>query len=346
MKKRSDKRQRKALLLVGSCLIALLLVIGAVVLARQYYNRNLEPVSSSQTAIVVTIPSGSGVSQIGDMLHAKKLIRNSQVFSQYVRSHNLQSQLQAGTYSLRPSQSVPEIISVLSHGNVLKNLFTIVPGQRLDQIKSSMINAGFKADAVERAFNPALYTNHPALADKPAGASLEGYLYPDSYQRLATTTPETIIGQSLDEMQQHLTTDIRDSFVAQGLTVNQGVILASVVESEVSHQPDRNQVAQVFLTRLRKGMALQSDVVTRYGDILAGQPLSATYDTPYNVFLHTGLPPTPISTVSDSSLQAVAHPAGTNWLYFVSGDNGNTYFSKTLTDHQALVDQYCHKLCQ
>jgi UPF0755 protein len=82
-----------------------------------------------------------------------------------------------------------------------------------------------------------------------------------------------------------------------------------------------------------------------YGDVLAGHAPSTTYDTPYNVYLHTGLPPTPVSNVSDSSMAAVAHPAGTDWLYFVSGDNGNTYFSTNLQDHQALTKQYCHKLC-
>jgi UPF0755 protein len=337
------KRQLISAVITG--VVILVAVVGAVLLARSDYNRNLQPVSSSQTAVVVTIPRGSSVKQIGELLQQKKLIRNAGVFAQYVRGRNAQSQLQAGTYSLRPSLDVEQIVDILTTGNVVKNLFTILPGQRLDQIKSAMINAGFKANDVEAAFTPSLYSSHPALADKPAAASLEGYLYPDSYQRVATTKPETIIGQALDEMQQHMTTDVRDGFAAQGLSVNQGVILSSMVEKEVSKPADRPQVAQVFLSRLRQGMALQSDVVTMYGDVLAGHAPSTTYDTPYNVYLHTGLPPTPVSNVSDSSMAAVAHPAGTDWLYFVSGDNGNTYFSTNLQDHQALTKQYCHKLC-
>lgn len=343
----TPKRLKKSWL-TKIILVAVLLVViigVSVIAARSYYNRNLKPVSSSQTAILVTIPSGSSVSQIAGLLKQNKLIRNASVFTQYVRAKNVQDQLQAGTYSLRPSQSVAQIADILVQGNIVRNLFTILPGQRLDQIKSAMINAGFKAQAVEEAFNPALYVNHPALDDKPAGASLEGYLYPDSYQRIATTTPSTIIGQALDQMQAHLTADISDGFVAQGLTVNQAIILSSMVEQEVSKQNDRNQVAQVFLSRLRQGMALESDVTTMYGDVLASQPFSLSYDTPYNVYLHKGLPPTPISNVSQSSMTAVAHPAATNWLYFVSGDNGNTYFSTNLQDHQALTKKYCHKLC-
>ena len=146
-------------------------------------------------------------------------------------------------------------------------------------------------------------------------------------------------------MQKHLTADISDGFAAQGLGINKGIILSSMVEQEVSNQSDRNQVAQVFLSRWKQGKPLESDVTTMYGDILAGQPFSLTFDTPYNVYLHKGLPPTPISNVSQSSMTAVAHPAKTNWLYFVSGDNGKTYFSTNLKDHQALTKKYCHKLC-
>jgi UPF0755 protein len=92
-------------------------------------------------------------------------------------------------------------------------------------------------------------------------------------------------------------------------------------------------------------MMLGSDVTARYGAILAGQAPSLTYDSAYNTLLHTGLPPTPISSVNATSLAAATHPANTNWLYFVSGDNGNTYFSTTLQQQQADKQTYCHKLC-
>lgn len=330
--------------IVGVVLVAVV-IGGGVFLARNYYNTNLQPVSADQKAVIITIPKGSSVNQIADSLKQYGLIRSSRVFEQYVRGQNIQSKLQAGTYSLQPSLGVPEIADILVRGNVITNLFTIVPGKRLDQIKSAMINAGFKAADVDQAFEPTQYSGYPALSDKPASSNLEGYLFPDSYQRLATTTPQTIIGQSLDQMQKNLTRDIVNGFVAQGLTVNQGVTLASVVEQEVAKPADRAQVAQVFISRLQKNMPLQSDVITRYGDILANHAFSTTYDTPYNVYLHAGFPPTPIGTVSQSSLQAVAHPASTDWLYFVSGDNGNTYFSHTLEEHEQLTSQYCHKLC-
>jgi UPF0755 protein len=104
-------------------------------------------------------------------------------------------------------------------------------------------------------------------------------------------------------------------------------------------------VAQVFISRLRAGMPLGSDVTAYYGALLAGKKASGAYDSPFNTLLHTGLPPTPISNVSERSLQAVAHPADTDWLYFVTGDDGVTHFTRTLAEHDAAAAQYCHKLC-
>jgi UPF0755 protein len=328
-----------------SLVVFLVVIVGMVAVVRRYYDENVKAVSSSQKAVTVAIPSGSTVHEIAVLLKQKGLIRNVRVFEQYVRNKNQQNQLQAGTYSLRPSQNVAEIVDILTNGHILKNLFTILPAQRLDQIKSAMINSGFNASAVEAAFNPEKYKGNPALVDKPVGASLEGYLYPESFQKTSNTTPEDIIRLSLDQMQLHLTPELRAAFVAQGLTTYQGVTLASIVEQEVSTGPDRPQVAQVFLKRFRENMMLGSDVTAFYGSTMAGVVPSVNYDSPYNTRIHTGLPPGPISNVSESSLQAVAYPATTDWLYFVSGDDGKTYFSHTLEEHDALTKQYCKKLC-
>jgi len=128
------------------------------------------------------------------------------------------------------------------------------------------------------------------------------------------------------------------------------MVLASILEKEVSNANDRAQAAQVFLTRLHNGTTLGSDVTAIYGAIAAGkttltQGAMLAYDSPYNTLQHPGLPPTPISSISVSSLNAAAHPANTNWLYFVSGDDGKTYFSTTLEEHNQQTAQYCHKLC-
>jgi len=309
------------------------------------YTDGLRPVSTSQRVQLVTVKEGASVSQIAALLKQQGLIRSTWAFKLYVSGKDLRDDLQAGTYNIQPNQSVQEIVSQLTHGKIATNLVTILPGQRLDQVRTTLINDGFTSADVDKALDPAQYADNPALVDKPAGASLEGYLYPDSFQKTASTSAQSIISRSLDEMNQQITPDLRAAFTKQGVSTYQGIILASIVEQEVSKPADRTQVAQIFLKRLRMGMTLGSDVTAYYGAILAGQKLSTTYDSPYNTLLHKGLPPTPISNVNASALQAVAHPAGTDWLFFVTGDDGVTHFSQTYEEHQALTQQYCHKLC-
>lgn len=324
--------------------VVLVLVVATLCVWR-FYSLNLRPVSKDAKTQSITIATGATPSAIADLLHNHGIIRNAWTFERYVQSQGVSQYLQAGTYSLSPSQSVPDIVGQLTHGKVTTQLVTILPGQRLDQIEQSLINDGFKKSDVEAALQPAQYEGNAALVDKPVGNSLEGYLYPDSFQRASGTSAATIVQESIAEMQTHLTPDLRAAFAKEGLSTYQGIILASVVEQEVSNQSDRAQAAQVFLKRLSIGMPLGSDVTAMYGSRLAGQGTSLTYDTPYNTLIHTGLPPTPISNVSNSSLQAVAHPAATDWLYFVTGDDGVTHFSNTLQEHEQLTQQYCHKLC-
>jgi UPF0755 protein len=318
-----------------------------MVFVRHEYFQNLRPVDPTDTSTkYVTIESGDTVKQIADNLESSEVIRSAQAFEWYISSHNYRNRLQAGTYSLSKSENVQQIADKLVNGRVAADLVTILPGKRIDEIRQAFIKSGFEANAVDAALRSDNYrATNPALADNPETADLEGFLYPESFQKTAETDPKQIIEASLAEMQKRLTTDVRKGFVAQGLTVYQGVILASIVEQEVSRDQDRPQVAQVFLTRLKNNMLLGSDVTARYGSIRSGVIPSLTYDSPYNTHLHKGLPPGPISNVTESSLKAVAHPSKTDWVYFVTGDDGTTHFSKTLEEHEALTAQYCRELC-
>lgn len=341
----SKTRKWPVLLWIGVA-IAITAVI-AMAAVRRAYHQNLRPVSNVQTVSVVTIPSGASVSRIAATLKKDNLIRSDWAFQWYVSSTESRDKLKAGTYALRPSQSVAEIVSILTQGKIATTLVTIPPGRRIDEVRSILINSGFDVAGVDRALNADKYRGHPALVEMPGTVkSLEGYIYPESIQKDASTTPREFITKFLDEMQKRLTPDIRNGIASQGLNVYQGITLASIVEKEVSKVADRPVVAQVFLKRLRQNMPLGSDVTAIYGAILNDKAPSITYDSAYNTHKHVGLPPTPISNVSASSLAAVAHPANTDWLYFVSGDDGNTYFSRTLEEHQALTRQHCKKLCK
>ncbi len=330
-----------------------LLVIALVCLAifggfaaHRIYNGDLRPASSSQKTQIFTVQKGTSVKQIAVNLEKDDLIRSAWAFQLYVKHRELSDKLQAGTYALSPSQSPSKIVEVMTQGRVAVKLVTIIPGRRIDQVRADLINAGFAPHAVDQALNPDQYTNLPALAYKPATAtSLEGLLWPDSYQRQPDTDPALIIRESLMAMGEHLTPDVQAAFAAHGLTTYQGLTLASVIIQEVNKPADQAQAAQVFLTRLKAGMVLGSDVTARYGSIAVGQTPDLSYDSPYNTHLHTGLPPGPISTINSTSLFAAAHPAATNWLFFVTGDDGTTYYSTTLQEHQAATAKYCHKLC-
>lgn len=330
-------------------LLVVLVLVGITVLGmigvRQYYYFNLRAVSDSSETQTITVEKGATVDEVGALLQEKELIRSSLAFQLYIRSKETKNPLIAGTYRLQPNLSTPEIVSVLSQGRVATDLVTILPGQRIDQVRDSLIKSGFSEAAVDAALDPAQYKDSPALVDMPPGADLEGYLYPESFQRTATTKPEEIIAASLELMNKNLTPDIRAAFADQGLSVYQGITLASVVEQEAFRQADRDQVAQTFLKRLGMGMALQSDPTAKYGAIKDGREPSLTYESPYNTYTNNGLPPTPISNVSAGSLKAVAYPAQTDWVYFVAGDDGTVHFSRTLEEHEQLVEQYCSTLC-
>lgn len=340
-------RRNKWITIAGiTIFIVLALLVGGTLAVRHTYYQALKPVSSSENIVLVEIPIGSSPGEIATTLKEKGLIRESWAFEWYVRSSGLRDQLKAGTYAFNPSQGVEEIANILAQGEVATELVTILPGQRLDQIEATLINNGFKPDEVKAALDPAQYAGHPALVDKPVGASLEGYLYPESFQKTADTKPQDIIRASLDEMQKRLTPSIRAAIAKHGLSIHEGIILASVVEQEVSNDADRATVAQVFLTRYQNGIRLESDVTAFYGAIINGEPPSVLYDSPYNTYLHDGLPAGPISNVSESSLAAVANPSATDYLYFVAGDDGNTYFSHTLQEHEKLTAEHCKQLCQ
>ncbi len=341
------KRQKRSWWLVALMVTVLVgvVTVTAVVYTRHWYYENLKALNTSQKTRDFTIHRGASLAEIANDLKTQKFIKNSWAFKRYVVAQEASDKIKAGTYELSPSQSVPEIVAIITEGKVASNLVTILPGQRIDQVKKTLLTAGFSESDVDKALDPATYQDHPALVDKPAQASLEGYLYPESFQRTTDTQAQVIVKRSLDEMQKRLTPEIRAAFAQQGFSVYQGITIASIVEQEAAKPEERAQVAQVIMRRLSLNMALESDPTAFYGAKLAGQTPSLQFDSPYNTYLHKGLPPGPISNVSASSLQAAAHPANTDWLFFVAGDDGSTYFSHTHEEHQALIEKYCKMKC-
>lgn len=291
-----------------------------------------------------TVDAGMSVSQIADQLETAGLIRSSRAFVWYVKTNDATSQLQAGTYGLGPAMTVAEIVRVMSKGLVDTELFTFLPGRRLDQSRQELLDFGFTATEVDTALH--LSYSSPVLADKPSGSSLEGYLFPDSYEVTDTTGVDDIVSAALENfyakiMDRH----ILEGLQAQGMNLNDAVILASIIEKEAGTETEKAQVAQVFLLRLEKGMPLGADATFVYAAEIAGVEPQVDIDSPYNTRTHSGLPPGPIANFNISSLEAVAYPASGDYLYFVTGDDGVTRFSRTFAEHQALVESTCQQRC-
>lgn len=336
--------------------VAVLGLIIAVWGIHAWYDRNLGPVDSSSTQPVnFTVVSGSTVQEIGSDLKRAGLIRSNQAFVTYVRSKEYFSKLEAGTYTFSRSMSTPQIVDKMVKGDVAKGLITIPPGKTLRQVREIFKQAGYNDAELDIAFSPVTYAGHPALASLPKGATLEGYIYPDSYQKTDTTPPTAIIRQSLDEMSKHLTPQILNGFAAQGLTTYQGITLASIIEKESGTPKYNSTIAQVFESRLKQGIMLGSDVTALYGAgrdnvNLSDDPEEAAvtainHDSPYNTRLHTGLPPGPISNMTDDALKAVANPATTDYLFFVNGADCVIHFSHTQAEHDQAIQKYGAKEC-
>ena len=337
------KKRSKLRYIIAGFFVLIFLAIGSALL---WYKTNINAVDSNNNeAVVVTIEVGMNESEVSDMLHSKGLIKSSLAYQIYARLNGKVGKMQAGGYKVSKDMNVDTMIKKFVSGDVAVDLLTILPAQRLDQLRTAFIDAGFSQEEVDSALDPNNYSGHPALVDKPPLANLEGYLYPESFLRSQNTSLKTIITASLDQTANMLTPEIVQKLKDRGLNVYQGITLASIVEKEVDNEDDKPTVAQVFLTRLQKGMMLGSDVTAYYGAVIAGLPSTVTADTPYNTRIYTGLPPGPISNVSASSLKAVANPSSTDYLFFVAGDDGKTYFSRTFEEHQSMIDLHCKQLC-
>lgn len=337
------KRVLKVIMWVIGFLIALVLAVG--VGGYIWYNQSLAAVNASDTSRVrIEIESGLSPGEIGQLLEDKKLIRSKEVFDIYTRLTETRSKLQAGTYSLSPSESMEVIVSHLVAGLVDQFSLTFLPGATLAENRKVLIGAGYKEQDVDAAL--AKKYNHPLLQSKPEAADLEGYIYGETYTFGSSASIEEILKETFDHYYEILQKDnLIQGYKAQGLSLYQGITLASIIQREVPSAADQKQVAQVFFSRLTLGMPLGADATYQYAAKKMGVAPHTDLDSPYNTRKFTGLPPGPIATPGRTALQAVAAPASGDYLYFVSGDDEKTYFSRTLAEHESNTRAHCHVKC-
>lgn len=345
----SRPKFRKTLMIIAISAAALLIVTVTSFLV--WYKIQLSAVGGDPNhLVVVDIPSGTTPSGIGKQLHDKGIIRSNVAFDIYTRLNGKQSILQAGTYRLSPSQSLQAIVAHLVKGDVDTFSITFYPGATLAEHRKVLIAAGYSNSDVDSALN-AKYDS-PLFVGKPSSADLEGYIYGETYQFSAGATVKEILERTFEEYYSVLQdNNIIDGIKSQGYTLYQGLILASIVQKEVfspaSPDPsvDQKQVAQVFYSRLSSGMTLGSDVTYQYAADKLGVARDPNLDSPYNTRRYTGFPPGPIASPGLTALKAVASPAGTDYLFFLSGDDDITYFARTDEEHQANIVNHCKVKC-
>jgi len=339
--------KRKNYLKIAGVILLIVIIIGsgASLYIRRWYTNALTAVSQSSEVMVVTVEQGSSPSDIALLLEQKGLIRSARAFETYVGGSGVADQLKAGTFELSANMTTQEIVSVLVRGIEASTLYTISPGRRLDQIKKKMIDSGFTESEVDKALVPSPYSDIAVMTTLKPGASLEGYIFPETFRIDPSSTPEQIIRRSIEELDKKMTPELLARFEQKGISPFDAITLASIIEKEVPNLEDRKKVAQVFFSRLEQGIPLGADATYLYASAVFGGEPFPTNDSIYNTRINGGLPPGPISNFSSTALEAVAYPADTAYLFYVTGDDKVNYFTTTEAEHEAAVAKYCTITC-
>jgi len=300
----------------------------------------MDPYGAEQAFVVV---QGESIASISTRLQEAGLIRSPYAFRVYLIYTGLDTTIQSGTFRLSPAMTAREIAHALQDSTPTEVTFYILPGWRMEEIAAALPTSGL--NVTPEAFLSSARSPRSAAELLPAGASAEGFLFPDAYTLPRNITADQLISVMLQNFILHLTPDLRDGFARQGLDVYQAVTLASIVEREAVVEDEHPLIASVFLNRLAIGMRLDSDPTVQYAlGYNAAQgtwwtnPLSwedLQVDSPYNTRVYSGLPPAPICNPSLSALQAVAYPAQTPYYYFLArcDGSGRHAFAETYEQH-------------
>lgn len=330
-------RSKLIKILLGLLAAIFVLMLSALI----WYLQAIRPANKdADNSITYTLAQGTSVTELADQLEQQDIIRSSTAFIWYVTLKGSRGRLLAGTYELDPSNNTPEIADTLAQGHIAHNKIVVPEGSTVAKIATLATEQGISEDSFKEALKEQY--NFDFLAARPSGyTSLEGYLFPDSYEVAKPPRPKVVIQDMLTNFATKVSkTDIPQRYNAEGMTLHQGLTLASVVEREAGKAQDRPIIAQVFLKRLKMGMPLESDVTVIYGAEQLGTGFDVNLNSPYNTYNHRGLPPGPICNPGLDSMRAVAHPATTDYLYFLADKQGNVHYAKTAEEHVANVKKY------
>lgn len=333
----------KRIFLPIACVIgALAFWFAWVFVQESWFGTTPEP-----TPIPFTIQENTSALAVMEALENRGLIASAWRYRLYGKIDASVGRPKAGEYSLRVGQSYREIARALALGPARDEVrILIIEGWTVEDIAveletshqvSKDTTAALIGHGLNRApFNPSLRDTYPFLKDLPRNRSLEGYLYPDTYRVWGDQLPDSLVRKQLDEFEGLFATTTVGPQSAPLKTLDEVVILASIVEAEVREVRDRRIVAGIFLNRLEAGMALQTDATISY---LTGSGRSRStgkdlsIDSPFNTYKYPGLPPAPINNPGADAIRAVLNPSPNDYLYFLTDASGNVYYARTLEEH-------------
>jgi UPF0755 protein len=311
---------------------------GAFYIDLQEFSRR--PSGTAGEEQILTVEPGTSVAVIAEALERRGLTGSAFKFKLLARLEGHDRRLKAGEYGLRATLTPREILAMMEKGVVRLHRLTIPEGLTLNQIAELVGKSGLarSADVISLATDPAYVRAQGIAAD-----TLEGYLFPDTYFFPKTVGAEGIVAAMLHRFRATFTPAWEQRAFALGLTPHEAVTLASIIEKETGDPTERPLIASVFHNRLKRGMRLETDPTVIYGiKNFNGNLTRRDLDTPspYNTYLIKGLPPGPIANPGKEAIEAALFPAQTDYLFFVSRNDGTHQFSTNLTDHNRAVYYY------
>jgi len=290
--------------------------------------------------VQLQIQPGTGLNKVALDLQNAGVIRSALAVKLLARWNHQSSRIQAGHYQFKDPASPGEILIRLVQGDVEKVSLTVPEGFSLQQIIARIAEKGFgdQEKLMKLATDTSFIQSLEIKAD-----SLEGYLFPETYLFAPGIDEKALLTMMVSQFRNHIDLKLKDDAKKLGLNLHQWVTLASIIEKEAGMVEEMPLIASVFHNRLKRNIPLQTDPTVIYGIKDFDGNITRkhlTTPTPYNTYLIRGLPPGPIASPGLAALEAAAHPAATNYLYFVARGDGTHQFSKTLKEHNAAVRKY------
>lgn len=330
---------------------------------RSYLAMNAEelnlPLGFSGDPVKFVIEQGENAEQIAASLATAGILSDPVLFRRYVRFYGLDNGLEAGTFSVDPRITISQLAALLTDARIEEIELRFIEGWRfeemvnyLSQVQPANIDAN-EFEALVRRQRSLNLSEFDFLISLPESASLEGYLFPDTYRIPIDADASYLVQSMLENFDRQVSPSLRQSYGVQGLSVHEAVTMASIIQREAVVAEERPLMAGVFLNRFRQNILLQADPTVQYAVGFQADsgtwwksPLSAAdleNGSPYNTYRFAGLPPGPISSAGFGSLEAVGRPVATDYLFFVvdctSSINGAHVFSQTFEEHLTNVER-------